>query len=63
MSLRLQSFCLIGSYDGEHMWSVLSSHFVSRQYVKYDLMDSIRIWHVDVPCPQSVPYFEVSQNY
>ena len=44
------------------MVSVSLSHFLSRQYLKYGIMDEIQIWHVDVTRTQGVPCFKVTLN-
>ena len=61
MSLRLHYFCVTSSYVGGQVWSV-SSHFLSRQYLKNGMMDEIQIWHVDVTGTQCVPYFKATLN-
>ena len=62
MSLRVYYFCVTSSYFGGQIWSVLLSHFLSREYLKNGVMDSIQIWHVPGTGPQGVPYFKVTLN-
>ena len=40
----------------------LSSHFLSRQYLKNGMIVEIQIWHVDVTDPRDMPYFKVTLN-
>ena len=42
--------------------NTISSFFVSGQYLKNGLMDSIQIWHVVVTSFESMPYFKVALN-
>ena len=64
----LMLFCVASIYAGAHrnhfvlspLASMSVSHFVSRQYLKNRLIDSIKLCHVDVTGPQVVLYCKVT---